>query len=187
MSLKYAVLAALLEGEASGYELSKTFDVSLANFWPATPQQLYRELERLAQDGLIEARLVRQERRPDKRMFTLTGAGREELSAFAAVPPRRPTALRDELFVKIQAMDGADPGATRELIEERMSFSRGKLARYERMRERLLDGRTEDEHLREAERIGPYLTLLGGIAFEETNVRWCERALVLLERRAAVG
>lgn len=72
MSLKYAVLAALLEGEASGYELSKVFDVSLANFWPATPQQLYRELERLAQDGLIEARVVQQERRPNKRLFTLT-------------------------------------------------------------------------------------------------------------------
>ncbi|AVV46386.1 PadR family transcriptional regulator [Streptomyces sp. ID05-04B] len=187
MSLKYAVLAALLEGEASGYELSKIFDVSLANFWPATPQQLYRELERLAQDGLIEARVVRQERRPDKRMFTLTGAGREDLSAFAAVPPRRPAALRDELMVKIQAMDGADPGATRELIEKRMSWSRGKLDRYERLRDRLLAGRTEEEYLSEADRIGPYLTLLGGIALEETNVRWCERALGLLERRTAVG
>ena len=40
MALKHAVLAALLEGEASGYELSKRFDVSVANFWPATPQQM---------------------------------------------------------------------------------------------------------------------------------------------------
>jgi hypothetical protein len=84
-------------------------------------------------------------------------------------------------------MDGADPGATRELIEERLSWSRGKLARYERVRDRLLDGRTEDEYLSEAERIGPYLTLIGGIAFEETYVRWCERALALLKRRTAVG
>lgn len=37
MSLKYAVLAALLEGEASGYDLAKVFDVSVANFWSATP------------------------------------------------------------------------------------------------------------------------------------------------------
>lgn len=44
--------------------MSKAFDVSLANFWPATPQQPYRELERLTQDGLIEARVVLQERRP---------------------------------------------------------------------------------------------------------------------------
>lgn len=187
MSLKYAVLAALLDGEASGYELSKVFDASLANFWPATPQQLYRELERLAQDGLIEARVVQQERRPNKRMFTLTEAGREDLSAFAATPPRRPTALRDELFVKIQAADAVDPEVTRALIEERMTWSRAKLDRYERLRDLLLGGRTEDVYLSEADRIGPYLTLMGGIAFEETNLRWCERALALLERRTAVG
>ena len=37
MALRHAVLAALLEGEASGYQLSKRFDVSVANFWSATP------------------------------------------------------------------------------------------------------------------------------------------------------
>ena len=45
MALRHAVLAALLEGEASGYQLAKRFDVSVANFWSATPQQLYRELD----------------------------------------------------------------------------------------------------------------------------------------------
>ncbi|WP_405523369.1 PadR family transcriptional regulator [Streptomyces canus] len=187
MSLKYAVLAALLEGEASGYELSKSFDVSLANFWPATPQQLYRELERLARDGLIEARVVQQERRPNKRLFTLTETGRRELSTFAAEPPRRPAALRDEFLIKIQAMDGVDPEATRALVEERMSWARGKLARYERVRERLLDGRTEERYLAEAERIGPYLTLMGGITLETDIIRWCERALAILKRRAPLS
>ncbi|MFE8922742.1 PadR family transcriptional regulator [Streptomyces rochei] len=185
MSLKYAVLAALLEGEASGYELSKVFDVSLANFWPATPQQLYRELERLAHEGLIEARTVPQERRPTKRLFSLTEAGRDRLSAFAAEPTRRPTAVRDEFLIKMQAMDGIDPERVRALVEERRTWALGKLARYERVRERLLDGRTEEEHLREAGRVGPYLTLLVGISFERENARWCERVLTVLgERRA---
>ncbi|WP_333772035.1 PadR family transcriptional regulator [Streptomyces sp. IBSBF 3136] len=187
MSLKYAVLAALLEGEASGYELSKVFDVSLANFWPATPQQLYRELERLAQDGLVEARTVQQERRPNKRMFTLTEAGRSQLRSFAAEPPKRPTAVRDELLIKIQAMDGGDPAATRALVEERRGWARGKRDRYERVRERLLDGRTEEEYLRTADRIGPYLTLMAGIAFEEDILRWCERVLGVLEQRITPG
>jgi DNA-binding PadR family transcriptional regulator len=187
MSLKYAVLAALLEGEASGYELSKAFDVSFANFWPATPQQLYRELERLAQDGLIEARVVQQERRPNKRMFTLTEAGRDDLRAYAAEPPRRPTAVRDELLIKLQAMDGTDPDTTRALIEERLSWARGKLDRYERVRDRLLDGRTEDEYLSGADRVGPYLTLLRGISFEEENLRWCERVLAVLKQRVPLS
>ncbi|MFC8244391.1 PadR family transcriptional regulator [Streptomyces chartreusis] len=185
MSLKYAVLAALLEGEASGYELSKVFDISFANFWPATPQQLYRELERLAQDGLVEARFVQQERRPNKRMFTLTEAGRQDLWSFAAEPPRRPTAVRDELLIKLQAMD--DPGTAHAMIEERMTWARGKLGRYERVRARMLDGRTEEEYLRDSDRVGPYLTLLAGISFEEQILTWCERVLVVLKQRVAQG
>jgi DNA-binding PadR family transcriptional regulator len=187
MSLKYAVLAALLEGEASGYELSKVFDVSLANFWPATPQQLYRELDRLAGEGLIESRTVPQERRPTKRLFSLTQAGRERLSTFAAEPTRRPTAVRDEFLIKMQAMDGVEPQEVRALVEERRSWALGKLARYERVRERLLDGRTEEEYLRDADRVGPYLTLAAGITFEQENARWCERVLSVLERRAPAG
>lgn len=182
MSLKYAVLAALLEGESSGYDLAKIFDVSVSNFWSSTPQQLYRELARLTDDGLIDARVVEQQRRPNKRMFTLTDAGRRDLQAFAAKPPR-PIAIRDELMVKVQAMDGGDPDVTRALIEERMEWARGKLARYERLRAHLLGGRDEAEYLREAERVGPYLTLMAGRALEEGNLRWCERVLDVLARR----
>lgn len=183
MSLKYAVLAALLEGEASGYDLAKVFDVSVANFWSATPQQLYRELDRLAENGLIEARVVQQERRPNKRVFTLTEAGHGALSAFTARQPR-PTAIRDELLVMIQAVDGGDREAVRASVRERMEWSRAKLARYERLRLRLLDGRDEDTFVMETERIGPYLTLMRGHSFEEENLRWAQRVLEILERRA---
>ncbi|GAA3507163.1 PadR family transcriptional regulator [Streptomyces showdoensis] len=184
MSLKHAVLAALLEGEASGYDLAKLFDVSVANFWAATPQQLYRELDRLSEAGLIAARVVQQERRPNKRMFTLTEAGRKDLVAYTAHPPR-PTAVRDELMVQVQACDEGDTAAVREHVRGRMEWARGKIARYERLREWLLDGRDEETYLREAERVGPYLTLMRGRAFEEENVRWGERVLAVLAAREA--
>ncbi|MFF1453757.1 PadR family transcriptional regulator [Streptomyces sp. NPDC058274] len=185
MALRNAVLAALLEGEASGYDLAKGFDASVANFWMATPQQLYRELDRMASDGLIEARLVRQERRPDKRMFSLTAAGRRALHAFTAESPR-PTAIRDELLVKVQAVDDGDSDAVRAAIAERLEWARAKLARYDRLRTRILDGRTEEEFLAGAERVGPYLTLMRGRSFERENIRWAERALRVLEQRATV-
>ncbi|MFD9325575.1 PadR family transcriptional regulator [Streptomyces sp. NPDC060065] len=185
MALRNAVMAALLEGEASGYDLAKGFDASVANFWMATPQQLYRELDRMESEGLIEARLVRQERRPNKRVFSLTEAGRGALRAFTAEFPK-PTAIRDELLVKVQAVDSGDEEAVRAAIAERLEWARAKLARYERMRDRLLDGRTEDEFLAGSERVGPYLTLMRGRSFEEENIRWGERALRVLEQRASV-
>jgi DNA-binding PadR family transcriptional regulator len=182
MALKHAILAALLEGEASGYQLAKRFDVSVANFWSATPQQLYRELERLEADGLLAARVVEQQRRPNKRLFELTDAGRDELAAFTA-GPTRPTAIRDELLVKLQAVDAGDTAAVRTAIEERMEQARGKLALYDRLREHLLAGRGEDDFLDGAERVGPYLTLMRGISYEQENLAWGRTVLEILARR----
>jgi DNA-binding PadR family transcriptional regulator len=184
MALRTAVLAALLEGEASGYDLAKRFDASVANFWTTTPQQLYRELERMAVDGAISARVVQQERRPNKRLFALTEVGERELHASTA-EPAKPAALRDDLLIKVQAVDAGDARAVRAAVQERLEWSRAKLARYDRLRARLLDGRTEDEFLTGSDRIGPYLTLMGGRSVEQATIDWCESTLAILTRRAA--
>jgi DNA-binding PadR family transcriptional regulator len=182
MSLRDAVLAALLEGESSGYDLAKDFDASVANFWMATAQQLYRELDRLAEQGLIQARVVHQERRPNKRIFSLTDEGHEAIRQFTAQAPK-PAVIRDELMIKVQAADAGDAAAVRDYIVERLQWATAKLQRYERLRTRLLDGRAEEEYLAQAERVGPYLTLLRGISFEQENIRWAERALAILAGR----
>jgi DNA-binding PadR family transcriptional regulator len=182
MSLRDAVLAALLEGESSGYDLAKSFDASVANFWMATPQQLYRELDRLADQGLIQARVVQQERRPNKRMFSLTEAGYEAIRQFTSRAPK-PSVIRDELSVKVMAVDAGNTQAVRDSMVERLRWAKAKLQRYERTRARMLDGRSEAEYLAQAERVGPYLTLLRGISFEKENIRWGERALTIIEHR----
>jgi DNA-binding PadR family transcriptional regulator len=186
MSLRDAVLAALLEGESSGYDLSKGSDASVANFWMATPQQLYRELDRLAEGGLIKARIVHQERRPNKRMFSLTEAGREAIQEFTGRAPK-PSVIRDELMVKVQAADAGNAQAVRDFIAERLQWATAKLQRYERLRARLLDGRDEEEYLAQTERVGPYLTLLRGISFEQENIRWGKRALTIIAQRQGAG
>ncbi|UFR00340.1 PadR family transcriptional regulator [Streptomyces sp. Go40/10] len=185
MALRNAVMAALLEGEASGYDLAKGFDATVANFWMTTPQQLYRELERMEAEGLVSARVVQQERRPDKRLFSLTEAGREAVRAYTAEPPGRPPVIRDELLVKVQCLDAGDIAAVRKAVAERMEWATAKLARYERLRQRLLDGRSEEAYFAEAERIGPYLTLLRGMSFERENLHWGDMALRRLDQRMA--
>src|ERR1700754_4608949 len=179
MALRHAVLAALLEGEASGYQLAKRFDVSVANFWSATPPQLYRELDRLGAAGLVDARLVRQQRRPDKRVFTLTDAGLAELHQFTT-EPAKPVAMRDDLLVKLQAIDVGDTHAVTKELLARLDRARAKLATYDRLLADMLDGRDEESFERDSERIGPYLTLMGGRMYEQTNIRWCTAALEVL-------
>jgi DNA-binding PadR family transcriptional regulator len=162
--------------------MAKVFDVSVASFWTATPQQLYRELDRMAADGLIQSRVLHQERRPNKRLFSLTQAGRDAIHDFTARPPK-PVAFRDELLVKVQAADAGDMRAVRDSVAKRLQGATAKLARYERWRSHMLNGRSDEDYLAEAERVGPHLNLLRGIAFEQENIRWAERALSIIDRR----
>ncbi|GAA5005728.1 PadR family transcriptional regulator [Streptomyces sp. NPDC005813] len=185
MALRNAVMAALLEGEASGYDLAKGFEVSVANFWMATPQQIYRELERMESEGIVSARVVQQERRPNKRLYSLTEAGLEAVRAFVSDAPAKPTAIRDELLVKVQCVDFGDIEAVRADLVERVERAAAKLARYERAQQRMLDGRTEDEYCATVERLGPYLTLQGGLALERSTIQWGEMALRRLAQRTA--
>lgn len=182
MALRYAVLAALLDGEASAYDLAKGFDASVANFWMATPPQVYRELDRMQADGLIQSRTVEQQRRPTKRLFSLTPAGQEALRRFTT-EPSKPGPTREELLVKIHAIDTGDAEAIQTALTQRLGWSRAKLARYDRLHDRLLNGRGEADFLAQTDRIGPYLTLLRGRVFEEETIRWIEKTLEILRHR----
>lgn len=184
MSLRDAVLVALLEGESSGYDLAKMFDGSLANFWLVTSQQLYRELDRLAEEGLIQGRVVQQERRPNKRMFSLTEAGRQAIAQYTTEPPK-PAVIREDLLVKVHAVDVGDAAAVCEFLREYRQRSIAKLESYDRLKALILNGRTEQEHFAKAERLGPLLTLQRGFSFEEENIRWAEHALTILSNRLA--
>lgn len=183
MALQDAILTALAHDESSGYDLAKAFDVSVANYWTASPQQLYRELDKMEGAGLVTARTVAQPKRPDKRVFRLTAAGRKALRAHTLRSPK-PLAVRDELLVQVAALESGDPEAIREHVVERMEAFEAKLAIYRLVEERTLAGRTEEEFLASGEPVGQYLTLLRGISFEEENLRWGRRVLAVLDARS---
>lgn len=77
--LKHGILGLLNYGEMSGYEIMEVFRDSLSFFWKAQTSQIYRELQTLKEKGYVEDRLVEQSGRPDKKLFSVTGAGQQEL------------------------------------------------------------------------------------------------------------
>lgn len=182
MALRHAVLAALLDEERSGYQLAKSFDLGVANFWHALPQQLYTELTRLEQDGLVTGREVVQETRPNKRLFRVTEAGLAELERFAATASK-PSFVRDDLLVKVQSADHVDTGALLTQLTDRAAHAQAKIELFTTLLQRMRGERSEEEFLRDADRIGPYLTCLRGLAFEEGNRDWCHRTAAILRAR----
>ncbi|MFI7090941.1 PadR family transcriptional regulator [Streptomyces lydicus] len=184
MALKHAVLAALLDGEYSGYQLAKAFDIGVANFWHALPQQLYAELTRLDAEGLVAGRQVVQETRPNKRLFHVTDAGLAELERFAA-GSAKPSFIRDDLLVKVQAVDRIDAGPVIEQLDERARIAAAKAEILGTLLVRLRGDRDEADFLAHGTRIGPYLTCLRGLGFERETREWCERIADVLRARIA--
>ncbi|GAB3422519.1 PadR family transcriptional regulator [Flindersiella endophytica] len=90
MSLRHAMLGLLSEGPASGYDLMGRFEASLSYVWPATQSQIYTELGKLADAGLIE---VNAEGPRGRKEYALTDAGLAELRHWMTevepVPNRR--------------------------------------------------------------------------------------------------
>ena len=86
MSLEHAILGFLNYKPLSGYDLKKVFDTSVRHFWPADQSQIYRTLAGLAAKGWAEVELIRQEARPDRKVYHITPAGRTELRRWLTAP-----------------------------------------------------------------------------------------------------
>ena len=85
--MRIAALGLLAQEPGSGYDLLKHFEKSMANVWPATQSQLYGELNKLADAGLIEVSDIGPRGRKE---YRITEAGRAELRRWVTNPQDDP-------------------------------------------------------------------------------------------------
>ena len=91
-TLKYAILGLLMQSSVTGYDISKAFGDGLGSFWSAKHSQIYPELKRLTEEGLIRYRTVIQGEKLEKKLYEITDAGREDfLQWLIQDPPLDPT------------------------------------------------------------------------------------------------
>ena len=94
-----AVLALLaIEGERSGYDLSKAVTQAIGHIWAPARSGLYAALPRLVRLGLAQSHSVAQSARPDKQVYRISPEGRRSLAAWLeTVEP----GARETFFLKL--------------------------------------------------------------------------------------
>jgi DNA-binding PadR family transcriptional regulator len=177
-----AVLGLLAwSGEASGYELHTRVSRSFGFIWAPARSQLYAVLKRLDGDGLVRGRRVKQSDRPDKRLFSLTEAGRSTLAAWLGrVEPIEPED-RDGVLLKVFFAAHGDIEAGRAQLLDWRDRVEARLATY-----REIEGSFEGEA--GADAAARLQTLRLGIALMEASLAWAEQtfeALAPAAREAA--
>src|SRR5450432_300535 len=91
MSLQHLILGILKYGSMSGYDLNKTFQVSVHHFWDTDQSLIYRALYKMHDQGWVEAEVIAQEDLPAKKLYRLTDTGWAELRRWLAAPQPVPS------------------------------------------------------------------------------------------------
>ncbi|MFI5779517.1 PadR family transcriptional regulator [Nocardia sp. NPDC051570] len=105
MSLRYALLGLLADEPASGYDLLRRFRNSLSNVWPATQSQIYTELTKLADAGLLE---VADEGPRGRKEYAVTEEGLADLRGWlTTTTPKR--VLRNEMLLRVFFLGAVSP------------------------------------------------------------------------------
>lgn len=178
MALSHAILAALNDAPCSGYDLAKKFDGSVGFFWNASHQQIYRELTKLEENKYIEATVIHQANRPDKKNYVMTAAGKNYLQAWIA-QPSTVTPTKDELLVKIFAGNLVDPAVILQELEHHRAQHQERLNTYHAIEQQFF---ARPQEFNSCQRY-QYLTLRQGIRLETEWLAWCAEAIAMLGDR----
>jgi PadR family transcriptional regulator AphA len=165
MSLRYAVLGALADQPRTGYALLKHFQQSLAYAWPASHSQIYPELARLLEAGLIE----QAESGPrGSKTYAITEAGLEDTRRWLqeTEPDRR---VRSDAALRTFFLWLLDPEEAAVQLERERDYWSGILDEFRRIQAEPTGTDRKARTFR--------IALEGGIHSVRARLEWLELAI----------
>lgn len=166
-----SILGLLTVQPMSGYELKKAVDISLSFFWAESFGQLYPQLRKLCEEGLIEKIIQAPAIERDKKTYQITQAGRDSLREWILQnPTSRPP--RDELLMKVFFTTEGDPEAVKNHCRQARDEAVTLLRRYEEIDlglRHVAVGDGKEKYWR--------MTLKLGISQTKNFIIWCDEVL----------
>lgn len=159
----YVILGMVSREPRSGYEIKAAVDNTTRFFWAASYGQIYPELKRLSEAGLVEGVDASTGDRKRTR-YAITADGEAELKDWLRKPPETGE-MREEGLLKLFFSGVLKPA---EAVETLRAMRRARLELAERL------SAMEPE---KTELVDPYplMVLRAGIEFSEWFAEWCKR------------
>lgn len=172
-TLKYAILGLVNRNPITGYDITKEFNKELANFWNAKHSQIYPELKKLVDEGLVKFEVVIAGESLEKKLYTITEKGRVDFKKWLLKIEDIDPTPKDKFRLR---MYFSDILSKQELIfqlenqlkkrNEKLQFLKNEMDTY--------DGLIPNVGSHE---FGDHMVLEGAILREESYIEWLNRCL----------
>jgi DNA-binding PadR family transcriptional regulator len=160
--LRHTLLGLLSQEPRHGYDLKNAFEALLGGTWPLNIGQVYTTLSRLERDELVAVEVVPQELLPDRKVYSITEAGKDELDFWMREPASDTIRLKDEFFIKLLVHQLVGSKDALPLIRRQVQIYMQKIAQLISIRsDKALDPAT-------------ILLIEGAILHLEADLRWLE-------------
>jgi PadR family transcriptional regulator AphA len=162
----YVILGMVSREARSGYEIKALVDNTTRFFWAASYGQIYPELRKLSEAGLVEGiDAPRGERK--RTVYAITADGEEELKGWLRQPPET-FEMRDEGLLKLFFADALPREEAAPILRSMREHHRRVLERLRAIEPKAHAKSTEGDPF-------PLVVLRGGIEFHEWFAEWCDR------------
>ncbi len=159
----YVILGLIRKEPRSGYEIKAVVDNTTRFFWAASYGQIYPELKRLSEAGLVVGVETPTGGRR-RTVYEITADGEEELRTWLRQPPGV-YEMREEGLLKLFFADALPPEEAVRIVRAMRAHRLETAAQLRAMEP--MAAQKEDPF--------PLIVLRGGIEFTEWFADWCER------------
>ncbi len=179
--LKFALLGFLNYSAMTGYELKQIMDSSTSNFWHAKQSQIYATLKKCESDGLVYSEVEVQDGRPNRRVYTITAAGKADLEAWLAVPFVELEAQKQKLLLKLFFGAALEKDALLTQLRIQKELHQQQIQYYKTQSKEIIARFSAAKPDMEKEAIMWEATRRFGEMFEEMYTQWLTETIVQVE------
>ena len=174
--LKYGLLGFLTYKNASGYDLKHFMDVSTSNFWNAKQSQIYTTLKKMEKEGLVLSHTEPQESRPNRRVYEITTAGREDLKNWTAQPMMEIGSRKEKLLLKLFFSAQLEPQKILTELRLQKNLHQAQLNKYQTTTKNVISQFAASKDLQEDARFWEATRRFGEL-YEEMYIRWLDETI----------
>ena len=169
-TLKYAILGLINRETMTGYDLMKVFNMELVNFWYAKHSQIYPELKKLTDEGMITFETLPEGDKLRKKIYSITEKGKQDFQNWLLQQDLLEPTPKDIFRLKAYFIESMSNEEILAHFYYQLEQRQEKLSKHQTNMEILLA--TKDISTIQSPEYGDYIVLKSAIKREKSYIEW---------------